>query len=173
MENHEAFLSFNGKTIYFTTKSGENWIAIKPICEALGVDYIRQFKNLKEDDFYNDALSKQTMRDTKNRRQKMASITEKYVYGWIASIRSESKQLQDYKRTCYELLYNHFHGVITGRREILLQKRATKSEIAAIKGRLEENEDFKQLEILKSSLKYHTRELRKNDTELMEQPKLF
>lgn len=61
MNTHEKFLSFNGKNIIFLNKDGQYWIAVKPICEALGVDYVRQFKNLKDNIILAPALSKQTM----------------------------------------------------------------------------------------------------------------
>ncbi len=57
----KKFLEFNGKNIYFLGVNGVYWIAIKPICEALQVDYISQFKNLKEDSILSSALSNQTM----------------------------------------------------------------------------------------------------------------
>ncbi|MBW7868873.1 MAG: hypothetical protein H3C31_11160 [Brumimicrobium sp.] len=58
---HTKFLQFNGKNIIFLNVDGTYWVAIKPICEALNVDYIRQFKNLKEGKILAPALSKQTM----------------------------------------------------------------------------------------------------------------
>ena len=46
----QNFLSFNEKTIYFKEVGNEYWIALKPICEALNVDYIRAYKNISEDE---------------------------------------------------------------------------------------------------------------------------
>ena len=57
----QNFLSFNEKTIYFKEVGNEYWIAIKPICEALNVDYIRAYKNISEDENLSQLLSKQTM----------------------------------------------------------------------------------------------------------------
>ena len=62
------FLEFNGKLIYFLAADGQYWIAIKPICRALGVDYVRQFKNLKEDETLAPALSKQTMQASEDEK---------------------------------------------------------------------------------------------------------
>ncbi len=45
MKTHQKFLEFNGKNIIFLNVDGTYWIALKPICEALGVDYVRCFKN--------------------------------------------------------------------------------------------------------------------------------
>lgn len=45
----KKFLEFNGKVLSFITIDGIVWIAIKPICQALGIQYERQFKNLNSD----------------------------------------------------------------------------------------------------------------------------
>lgn len=40
------FLSFNGKSIHFLAVDGEYWIALKPICEALGILWRHQHTKL-------------------------------------------------------------------------------------------------------------------------------
>lgn len=60
-EEIKKFLEFNGKVIHFLSVDGQYWIAIKPICRALGVDYIRQFKNLKADAILAPAYAVQPM----------------------------------------------------------------------------------------------------------------
>lgn len=42
-EKVEKFLEFNGKTIVLLAKDGIWWIAIRPVCEALGVQYVRDY----------------------------------------------------------------------------------------------------------------------------------
>ena len=37
------FLEFNGKTIYFLSKDGDYWVAIKPICDALKLVCSKRF----------------------------------------------------------------------------------------------------------------------------------
>ena len=46
----EKFLEFNGKRISVLCADGTWWVAIRPICDALEVNYNRQFQNIKEDD---------------------------------------------------------------------------------------------------------------------------
>ena len=45
----KKFLEFNGKVIYFVAADGQYWIALKPICEALGVAWKYQHERLKKD----------------------------------------------------------------------------------------------------------------------------
>ena len=117
------FLEFKGKNIVYLSENGTYWIAVKPICEALNVDYLRQYKNLKKDPILISALSKMTMQiPGDDQLREYTCLPEKYVYGWIFSIRSVSRELQEYKMECYQVLYDHFHGSITRRRGLILEK---------------------------------------------------
>lgn len=118
----KKFLNFNGTNIYFLDIDGTYWIAIKPICKALNVDYIQQFKNIKIDNILSGVLCKHTMHDASNRLQEMTCLPEKFIYGWIFSIQSSSEELKKYKKECYEVLFDYFRGAIVKKQEILEDK---------------------------------------------------
>lgn len=149
---NSKFLEFNGKIIYFIDVNGTNWIAIKPICEALGVDFEAQRKLLKNDVILSQLPSEQTVLANDNKLRKMICLPEFYIYGWIFGINSQSKQLKEYKWTCYELLYNHFHGTITRREKLLTQKCKDLIEIEKIELSLSSNSEFQRLTQLKSNI---------------------
>lgn len=94
MNTHEKFLQFNGKTIFFQSYDGNFWIAIKPICEVLNVNYNRQLLTLKSDEFLGSAYSLQDMQVQSDngiwQTRKMVCLPEKYIYGWIFSLQSNS-----------------------------------------------------------------------------------
>lgn len=48
-QSFEKFLEFNGKTLVFLAIDGIYWIAIKPVCEAINVNFSRQYRVLKAD----------------------------------------------------------------------------------------------------------------------------
>lgn len=144
------FLEFKGKNLLFLAKEGTYYIALKPVCEVLGVDYIRQFKNVSDDAILGPALSKQTMQVPGDQKRNMACLPEHLIYGWIFSIQSSSRELVEYKRDCYEILFNHFHGIITNRRELLGQKAKVELERSRKELSLRENEDFKTWQDLKA-----------------------
>lgn len=177
MQKHEKFLEFNGKKIIFLSVDGTYWIALKPICEALNIEYSRSFKNVKNDPILAPVLAIQPMQVSKNGKNQLRNvicIPEKYIYGWIFSLRSDSKELTEYKKTCYELLYNHFHGTITNRKELLLQKKDVETQIFKIKESLkEQDENFKKLQNLEKEKKQITAELNTMDQQIIKQPELF
>lgn len=125
------FLEFNGKNLVFLAVDGQYWIALKPICEVLGVDYIRAFRNTKDDRIFGQLLSEQTMVAADGKSRKMASLPEKWIYGWIMQLQSTSEELLEYKKLCYEVLADYFHGAITGRKELLSAKAKAQAEIDA------------------------------------------
>jgi hypothetical protein len=128
----EKFLEFNGKTIYFLAKDGQYWVAIKPICDALNVDYNRQFQNLKQHPTYAQLFAIQQMVGADNKLRKMASLPERYIYGWISNIRSKSPELIKYQLLCCDILYSYFHGKITSRETVIGKKTKNQLEYDSI-----------------------------------------
>jgi prophage antirepressor-like protein len=126
------FLEFNGKTLVFLAVDGEYWIALKPICEVLGVDFSRQLRTLKEDPIFSVLWSLQTIVAADEKSRKMASLPEKWIYGWIMQLESKSPDLLQYKKLCYEVLNNYFHGSITGRKSLLQEKAKLQIEIDSV-----------------------------------------
>lgn len=174
MNKHEKFLEFNGKNIIFLNVDGHYYIALKPICEALNVDYIRCFKNVKNDPILAPVLSVQAMQVSKNGKNQLRNVTcipEKFIYGWLFSLRSDSAELIDYKKTCYELLYNHFHGTITNRKELLLSRDELDTKIHNMKTSLQEKDlAYKELQNLETERKKVNTLLNSMDKEIVNQP---
>ncbi len=144
------FLEFKGKNLLFVTKEGIYWIAIKPVCEVLGVDYIRQFKNISDDPILGPALSKQTMQVPGDQSRNMVCLPEHLIYGWIFSVKSESPELLEYKKECYNILFDYFHGIITGRRELIRGGAIIKHERIVLEEQLRKSDIFVKYENIKA-----------------------
>lgn len=126
------FLEFNGKTLVFIAVDGQYWIALKPICEALGVNYNRAYQELKSDPVFHQLFALRHMVGADNKIRKMVSLPEKWIYGWLMGIQSSSPELLQYKKLCYEVLNDYFHGTITGRKELLNQKAKAQLTIVEV-----------------------------------------
>lgn len=122
------FLEFNGTNIFFVAANGQYWIALKPICEALNVNWNRQFQNLKSNELLKAVFAIQQIQAPDNQLRNYVALPEFYVYGWLMQIQSESAELQSFQWECYRVLYNYFHGTITGRKELLTQKAKAQLE---------------------------------------------
>lgn len=170
----QNFLSFNEKTIYFKEVGNEYWIAIKPICEALNVDYIRAYKNISEDENLSQLLSEQTMVGADNKNRKMICLPEKYIYGWLFSLRSKSEALKQYQMKCYEVLFNYFNGAIIGRKKLLEKQADTQKKIERVEQELKSNPQYLQLITLKQESEQIKQYLKKIDKQIIEEtPSLF
>lgn len=106
----KKFLEFNGKSIRFLAVDREYWIALKPICEALNVNFQRQFLNIKKDPILKNIVSLSLMKAADNRRRQMVCLPEFYIYVWILSIRSAAIEFQANKNECCRILKEHFNG---------------------------------------------------------------
>lgn len=172
MKNLEKFLDFDGRRIsVLNAADGEWYVAIKPICEVLNVDYIRQFKNLKEDEILGQLLSEQTTVAADGKVRNMTCLPEKFIYGWLFSIRSESEDLKKYKLKCYEVLYGFFHGTMKRRTAALKTKTDMDLEILTLKEQLDEklaeSEEYIRIQELKRAKKQVAQTLRELDEDLI------
>jgi hypothetical protein len=168
------FLEFKGKNLLFLTKDGIYWIAIKPVCEAIQVNFDRQFKTLKDDPILGPAYAVQPMQVPGDQVRNLACLPEHLIYGWIFSIRSESKELLEYKKECYNILFEFFHGAITGRKELIMQKAMAKKEFEKIEADYKDQENYIRLGELRAQIaRIGSAMKRIDDEELQTQYDLF
>ena len=171
-QNNEVkkFLEFNGKTIFFVAADGQYWIAIKPICEALDVNYNRQFQNLKNDQILSQLFAEQQMVAADGKLRKMVALPEFYIYGWIFQIQSASPELLKYKWECYRVLYEHFHGIIGGRKDLLREKAKAQLEMDRVYNKMNVDNALKLQKAEKKISQINYR-LRKLDGEVIKEEK--
>jgi len=125
--NIQKFLQFNGKNIYYLDIEGTYWIALKPICEALEISWKNQHEKISnKEDVFNELSRVQGIVAADKKLRKMVCLPEQYIYGWIFSIQLSNTMSQQtrlnmkfYKKKCCDILYNHFHGTIIKRKQLL------------------------------------------------------
>lgn len=165
--SNEKFLEFNGKRITILLNDGTWLIALRPILDALNVDTDWHLRNVKNDKILAQPLCECTGVAADGKMRKMLCLPEKYIYGWLFTINSESEELHKFKVACYDVLYNHFHGTITGRMTALSQKQDNEMKIKQLEKALQENETYKQLQELKEKQKDIKNVLQVLDTDLV------
>ena len=138
-------LEFKGKIIPYKRENGSYLIAIKPICEALGVSYKWQLERLKKHKVLGTVYRTSTMYIPGDQSREMACLPEEYIYGWLFSINSDSEELIAYQRECIQ----HFYETIKRREELYHQFAKCKKEIAELDNKLKDNEDFQRREAVK------------------------
>lgn len=167
MEKITQFLKLNGKLIWFTTKNGITYIAIKPICEAFEIDFHRQWVRIKEHPILSGECSNMTIHVPNDRGRKFFCLPEEFIYGWIFSIDRDNSILIEYQRKCYKLLFEHFHGSLTERKALLLQKAEMMAERHQLESNLRLIDDYKRVCDIKGSEMRIAKELNKMDKEII------
>ena len=89
-------------------------VPIKPICDALGVDYSGQHQKLKDDEFYSSTMGLSPTVGADKKVREMASLPLKYALLWLGSINPKNvapdakESVMRYKEACANALYDHF-----------------------------------------------------------------
>lgn len=95
-------------------RNGEKRVAVRPICDALGIDFSAQLQRLKRDEILSSVVVTITTTGADGKQYEMITIPFKFVFGWLftidtSKVRPEVKEMViDYKIQCYDALYNHF-----------------------------------------------------------------
>ncbi len=143
------FIDFNGKKILFRRINGKHWIGIKSVCEALNVNYNRQFQQIKQDPILGPAFANKQMQVPGDQVRNLACLPEYLVYGWLFSIDSKSPELLEYKKEYYNVLFNHFHGIITRKAEIYSELAKAKKKIDELETKLNEVPEYNEYNLTK------------------------
>ena len=104
----------------------EKLVPIKPICQALDVNYSSQLEKIKSDEILGSTVLLRGIIAADGKEREMACIPFKFAFGWLFTInpknvKAEAKeQIIKYRLECYEALFNHF----SDQSEFLEQKQA-------------------------------------------------
>lgn len=164
--SNENFLEFNGKRIATLRQDGEWWVAVKPICEALEIQFNHQHQRILNDPILGELSRKHKIVAADSKERNMVCLPEKYVYGWLFGINSDSQELLNYKRQCYEVLFEHFHGALTGRVKLLEERLDINQKIRDKQALLEKSSLYTEIEELKKERTLKVRELNRMDKEM-------
>lgn len=113
MTNQVTVAKVNNVSI-IVIEGEEKRIAVKPICEALGVSFEPQFTKLKTDPILKSTVTLSVMVGADGKERKMQTIPLKYVFGWLFRIDSRNvkedarESVLQYQNECYDVLYNYF-----------------------------------------------------------------
>lgn len=94
----------------------EKRVAIRPICEALGVSIQKQLERLKSDPILNSVITLRVTTGADGKQYEMQTLPLKYVFGWLfridsRNVKEEAREaVLKYQMECYDVLYNHFFG---------------------------------------------------------------
>jgi len=148
----------NGISLQVVADEREHLVAVKPVCEILGVDFSAQRAKLKEHPVYGSTMVLSTTVGADGKDREMLCIPLRFFPGWLFSINPDNvkeevrENLIEYQLKCNDILYDYFFSRVDFSR---------KKEKAVAMAKEACDEKLEQLRIAKSELKVAENELSK------------
>ena len=107
-------ISFYGKQIMTTEVNGEHYVAMKPVCENIGLDWSAQLKRIKRHLVLDSTMSVMDMVAEDGRSRKMVMLPLKSIHGWLFSVNENrvypeiKERLIIYQKECFDVLHEYW-----------------------------------------------------------------
>ena len=148
----------NGISLQVVADEREQLVAVKPVCEILGVDYPGQFTKLKEHPIYGSVIGLCPTTGADGKTYEMVCLPLRYFPSWLFSISPNNvkeevrESLMEYQKKCNDILYDYFFSRVDFSRK--------KEKVVAM-AKEACDEKLEQLRIAKSELKVAENQLSK------------
>ena len=107
---------FHQQRLFVVEKNGRRWVAMKPICEAIGIDWDSQRKRIKRDPILSSVAVMMTATGADGKQYEMLFLDLDYLNGWLFGIDANRvmpelrERVIEYQRECYKVLAGYFHA---------------------------------------------------------------
>lgn len=94
--------------------SDEQMVAIRPICEALGIDWEGQRQRIERDEILSSTAFTIKAVAADGKEREMTAVPYMFIFGWLFSIdvskvnEVAKESVLKYKMECYKALFEHF-----------------------------------------------------------------
>lgn len=109
-------VNFRQDTLFAIERPDGVYVAIKPICDAVGVTWRKQLERLKRDPILSEGITMVVI-PSPGGPQETTCLRLDLVHGWLFTMEEgrvkdeETRQrVLTYKRDCYAVLFQHFYG---------------------------------------------------------------
>lgn len=108
-------VEFHGQSLVTTQHNGEPHIAMRPIVEAIGLNWKAQYDRIQRDDVLKASVVMMTTVAEDGKRRELVCLPLKLLNGWLFGIDTGRlnpelrETISTYKRECYDALYRYWH----------------------------------------------------------------
>lgn len=110
-------IDFHGHPLYTFEQNGQVYVVMKPIAEALGLEWSAQYRRILRDEVLSVVaiMATQVLPGDDQIREVMALPID-FMNGWLFGITASKIRLEyrepliQHKRECYRVLFEHWHG---------------------------------------------------------------
>ena len=113
--NQVQNISFNGQTVPVFTQNNQHYVAMKPICENIGLDWKAQYDRIKRHAVLSEGMVMMTT-PSKGGEQQTICLPLDYLNGWLFGVEANRvkpqirESLLQYQRECFRVLNEHFNS---------------------------------------------------------------
>jgi hypothetical protein len=107
---------FHGDKVTVIERNGDYHVAMKPLCERLGLEWSGQFRRIKRDPVLSSTVAMMTMVAEDGKEREVVALPLSKLNGWLfrLDLVRYSSELREklivYQRECYEVLHERFFG---------------------------------------------------------------
>lgn len=112
--NQNLISKINGVDIITIEHDGDIYVPVKPICQALGIDFSAQYNKLQSDETLGSTIAIFATVASDKKEREMVCLPLRYIYGWLFTVNPgkvapEARvAVSRYRRECYDVLYDYF-----------------------------------------------------------------
>lgn len=113
--NQVQNISFHGQTVSVFSKNNQHYVAMKPIVENIGLDWVSQHKKIQRSEILNSTMVMMTIVAEDGKKREMLCLPLDYLNGWLFGVDARRvkpeirERLLTYQRECFRVLNNHFN----------------------------------------------------------------
>lgn len=114
MDTKPKIVKFNNQQVPVFFHNDKPYVAMKPICENIGLDWVSQHKRLKRNHVLNSTMVIMTIVAQDSKEREAVCLPLGFLNGWLLGVdankvKPEIKEtLVKYQLECYDVLYKHF-----------------------------------------------------------------
>jgi hypothetical protein len=116
MENQLMTVNFQGTVLYGLQVGGNTYVALKPIVDALGLDWEGQRQKIQRDPILAEGTFITKVPSGKGLQDTLCLLLD-YLNGWLFKIQTTRitdenlrNKVQAFQRECFQVLNRHFSG---------------------------------------------------------------
>lgn len=112
--NQVQNISFHGQTVPVFTQNNQHYVAMKPICENIGLDWKAQYDRIKRHAVLSEGMVMITT-PSKGGEQQTICLPLDYLNGWLFGVEANRvkpqirESLLQYQRECFRVLNEYFN----------------------------------------------------------------
>lgn len=112
-------VDFRNDTLVAVERDDGVYVALRPICEAIRVDWSAQLRRVKRDAVLSEAVAVMATPFGRHGQEEVCLKLD-FVNGWLMGIDANRvkdevrEKLIEYQRECHRVLFQHFYGKVTG-----------------------------------------------------------